>query len=183
MELKACVCGLSSTVQELVKVNHQWQKDYNKIVIERDEYKDRLYKTQDELKKLNFAVKEKTNLSSYIALPPSAVPKREESLSIDDIEALKQQAMAYKEDFLMTRRELLNTIDELKDAKTEVERYKEETRRLFTENNKLKENFNRIDAEKQHILNELQRLTSRSNFQGYGLYEQPEVKGYLERDG
>ena len=177
MENKACTCGLSSTVQELVRVNHQWQKDYKKVASALDECKNKLLNVEKE--KIILESKGKIESPPFKPIPPSPVNTRNDSASIEDIEALKQQVMTYKEDFMMTNRELQRTRSELKETKAELERQKDNTKKILSENHDLTENFYRIEREKQHILNELQRLTNMSSFQ---FQDQTQFKGYVERD-
>ena len=73
------------------------------------------------------------------------------------------KVVAYKEDYTITKRELHTALSELKETKTELERYKDTARKLTSENHNLAENFKRVDGEKQHILKELQRLTTNMN--------------------
>lgn len=159
-----CPCGALQKLSKVIDVNHQWQQDYTKLQEEYNILKAKVITVErrnEELERENQNLLEK--LEDHLNAPKgdgdNTTPIKEIQYTIDDVEALKQQLVIYKEDFMQEKNDHTRVSKENNKIKLELQRAQSMIEKLNQKNSLLKENFRKVSAEKEHILQELRKLS------------------------
>jgi len=159
-----CYCGATEKLNEVVKVNHFWQKDYTVLMDECNNLKARLWKTESEmglLRKENEELREKVlkqinEEHSHV----NGTLKETTLFTLDDIEALKQQLIIYKEDYTAEKEDSKKLCEEQNKLKLELQKSYGVIDNLTMKNSNIRESYDRVNSEKEHIIKELRRLST-----------------------
>ncbi|XP_057310936.1 polyamine-modulated factor 1-binding protein 1-like [Hydractinia symbiolongicarpus] len=159
-----CNCEAATTLTEVIKVNHVWQKDYTRLSQEFNKVKARLWKAESQLRLTRQENEELIrNIQKVEEQQPDArmaFSTENNTYTLDDIEALKQQLIIYKEDYTAEKEDKKKLTEEQNKLKLELQKAYGIIDSLTVKNNTMKENYRRVSSEKEHIIKELRRLST-----------------------
>eukprot|EP00794_Sanderia_malayensis_P012999 gene12999-14338_t len=170
----SCVCRSSRCFEEVVRVNHQWQEKFEDLLNEREQVNARFKKFHTEVEqeksenhRLRTLVDKLTEDLQNVS--PTMYDHKTRRASADqacytsdDVEALKQQLIAYEEDFQNERKDKTTAQDESKMLQEKLQTANERIRKLSDESRRYKQCFGEVYQQKEHLISELRRLSTSS---------------------
>jgi len=165
-----CTCNLQTKLNEVIRFNHIWQKDYTTLLDENNNTKVRLRALEKQLDvahNLNAVLQTETlEMREYIERKEgqlfSLSNEVHQNIYKDEVEALKQQLSIYKEDFDREQKEKKELQVKLKAIKRDLGTSLKTIDKIKSEKNDLRQNYRRASFQKEHILSELRRLSTTS---------------------
>jgi len=153
----------------VIAVNHHWQQDYTKLQEEHNTVKANLITAEkrcEELERENHSLVRRLrdcsdgiNMSADEAVVVTSPTSPTLRYTFSDIEALKQQVMIYKEDFLQEKNDHQKVNKEHNKLKLELQHAQTIIDKLNQKNTQIKESYRRVSLEKEHIVQELRKLS------------------------
>jgi len=167
-----CNCQATKDLKKVLDVNQHWQSDYNQLMDANQLLKTKYWNLKqkyEDMKKENVELMgrcaelcRKKIDQQFPQVENKPVEKTVETskFTADDLEALKQQLAIYKQDFMEEKKEHQNTSRQNNKLKMELRQLRQTVDGYFKDNQSMKEKYHKLYAEKNHIVNELQRLSN-----------------------
>jgi len=158
-----CTCGALKNIDQLMMINHQWQKDYTALQEDYNSLKGALWKAESRIATVQ-SEKEELIVKLKCLNNDRSLPSMTSRTSTEeDIEALKQQLIVYKEDFDAEKKDTDRLTSDNNKLKIELQKSYDIIDDLTTKSTTIKANLRRVSNEKDHIISELRKLTSPSH--------------------
>lgn len=156
--------GKDLKMTKVVEINHQWKKDYTKLQEEYNLLKVRLLSIEErngELERQNQMLTRQLGVVNCDTGSQRSFQSEVKcEYSKEDVQLLQQQLLIFKEDFIQEKNEHHRAANESKKLKNELQNAHRLLEKLTVKNNIIKDNFRKVSYEKDHIMQQLRKLTA-----------------------